>query len=141
MFQTFFGEVTEGELHRLPYLGYSVLLTLFTVGVVVLLVLGLVGAGGLGGGAGADAGAMLETLGLPVVLGLVGVALLAAFGSANLSAKRVRDIGLPGWTTVIGFSLATAALSLAVSEPMASGIRLLGWVALLVLPSHALRSA
>lgn len=135
MFATLFGDVRDGEIPRLPYLGYSLLLTFGSAGAIVLLVVALAGAGGLAQAESSTA--LLAGLGLPVLAAVIVVAFLAAFASLNLTAKRTRDLGLPGWTTVLLFVLGTAVLGAAVSESVASGLHVLAWLALLLLPSHA----
>lgn len=59
----------------------------------------------------------VETIGSGVPIGLlVAIAafgLLALLASLNLAAKRIRDIGAPGWIVVIGLTLLNGILILA----------------------------
>jgi uncharacterized membrane protein YhaH (DUF805 family) len=60
------------------------------------------------------------------------------FASINLMAKRIRDIGLPGWWSVLVIAVIQSVLSSAVSEEVAGGLHTLIWLALLFIPSNAL---
>ena len=114
MFRAYFGDFTTGRLTRLPFLGYLLLLS------VLFILYGLGIAFGLGvaehllrGDLSAAQGYLREHLGLPVIT-LLGPFLLA-FGLAkwNLVAKRIRDMGLPGWRVLLVIVLADAGLALA----------------------------
>lgn len=102
MLSTYFGDVTSGRLQRLPFIGYIVLLY------VLFIVLMLAGAASLGiaenlaGGDLTQTQQMLaEKFGLPAMI-IVGIVVAAVFfASLNLEAKRIRDMGLPGWWTLL----------------------------------------
>ena len=53
-------------------------------------------------------------------------------------AKRIRDIGLPGWWTVLTIFVISGVVSYVVSENASSGLNTLIWVVLLLVPSNAL---
>lgn len=141
MLKTLFGDITGGRVPRLPFLGYWLLL------VVVLLVV-IIGIGAAVGAAEHLVGGDLESaqaqlrsqFGLPALA--VGIVVVAGFvfAGANLYAKRLRDIGLPGWWTVLGLIVAGLVISLAISDKAAGGFDFLVWVALLVVPTGAVRS-
>jgi uncharacterized membrane protein YhaH (DUF805 family) len=139
MIKTFFGDIADGRLARLPYLGHWVLLSL----AVLILLLGIGAAIGIGeqliGGDLQQAQAKLrEWLTLPffVLFGLV-VAVLF-FAGANLTAKRIRDIGLPGWWSVLAIALLVGLVSGVVSKQAGSGVQLAIWLALVLVPTNVL---
>lgn len=94
MLKKLFGEITNGRLMRLPYLGYSLLLAALFLGFGIAVGL-MIGTGEqlMGGDLQQAQAKLAEWLSIPfmVVFGLV-VALIV-FAGANIMAKRIRDIG------------------------------------------------
>jgi uncharacterized membrane protein YhaH (DUF805 family) len=68
-----------------------------------------------------------------VVFGVV-VALFASAG-ANIMAKRIRDIGLPGWWSVLAIVVLTGVVSVAISAQASNGLYLLITLTLLLVPT------
>lgn len=138
MIKVLFGDIASGRLARLPYLGYYVLLTLliaaFGIGVAVMIG---VSEQLIGGDLQQAQDTLRQWLSPPfmVVLGLVVVGVL--FAGANIMAKRLRDIGLPGWWSVLAVAVLTGAVSFAVSEQASSGLHLLIALALALIPTGA----
>ena len=52
-------------------------------------------------------------------------------------AKRIRDIGLPGWWGVVIIAVVSGVVSVVISEAASSGLHTLIWVALLLIPTKA----
>lgn len=102
MLEIFFGAITTGRLERLPFVGYNLLLIL----VGILISFGLFAILGTPEGAaaqGRDLQALLqEQMGWPLMGLFMILGLAFTFASLNLSAKRFRDMGLPGWWTLLG---------------------------------------
>jgi len=122
MFRAYFGELHSGRLARLPFLGFLLLLS------VLFVLYGLGIAFGIGlveqvirSDLSAAPGELLEQID-GTALALLGP-LLLVFGLAktNLLAKRIRDMGLPGWWTLLVIALAGAGLG---SAMHASGVPL-----------------
>ena len=136
MLKRLFGEITDGRLRRLPYLGYSVLLAALSLGFAIALGL-MIGAGEqlIGGDLQQAQAKLAEWFTLPfmVVFGLV-VALFA-FAGANIMAKRIRDIGLPGWWSVLAIVVLTGVVSVAISAQASNGLYLLITLTLLLVPT------
>lgn len=144
MLNTYFGDVTSGRLQRLPFIGYIVLLH------VLFIVLVLAGAASLGiaenlaGGDLTQTQQMLsEKFGLPAMI-IVGIVVAAVFfASLNLDAKRIRDMGLPGWWTllavwvlsVIIIALLTGFLDPELGNRVSSIISAIALLALVFIPS------
>jgi uncharacterized membrane protein YhaH (DUF805 family) len=136
MFKTLWGEVKNGRLQRLPYLGYFVLLNVL-LGVLVFGVLMSldVEEGMLNGDLEQVQAGFAEHLSMPVVLLGAVVLLLVLFASLNIMAKRLRDTGLPGWWSTLGVVAIGAMLSQIVSEQVGSGFHSLVMLALILIPT------
>ena len=135
MLTTYLRDTSQGRLQRLPYLGYSLLLQL----ALVLFIMAIVFALGLGehvvGGDLAQAQSLLqEKFSTPLLLVCLLVGLLFTFANLNITAKRIRDTGLPGWRGVAVIAVASVVLAMVLPQ-VASGFQTLCWVALLVIPS------
>ncbi len=136
MFKVLFGDVSNGRLMRLPYLGYSLLLVALMMGFMFAVILAI-GAGEqiIGGDLQQAQDKLREWFTLPAML-LFGLATaLFAFGGANIMAKRIRDIGLPGWWLVLGIVVLTGIVSYVVSSEMSSSLHTLIWVVLMLIPT------
>lgn len=138
MFKVLFGDITDGRLRRLQYLGYSLLLVLLMFGFALAVVMAI-GAGEhlIGGDLQQAQDKLREWFTLPfmIVFGLVLFLLL--FAHMNITAKRIRDIGLPGWWALLGIAVLTGVVSAAVSNQAGSGLSNLIWLALLLIPGDA----
>ena len=138
MFKALFGNIINGRLMRLPYLGYSLLLVLFMFGIMFAIVLAIGGAEQLIDGDLQQAQDQLRerfTIPFFIVFGLV-MALLI-FAGSNIMAKRIRDIGLPGWWMALAFAVLSGVVSVAVSQQASSGLHTLIWILLLLIPGNA----
>ena len=145
MFKTYFGDVTSGYLQRLPFIGYIVLLY------VLFFALMLAGAASLGiaenlvGGDLTQAQQMLaEKFGRPAMIIIVIVFAAVFFASLNLEAKRIRDMGLPGWWTLLAVWIISAVILVIVnvvtgsdpvlSKTISSAMSAIGVLALIFIP-------
>lgn len=132
---TLFGDITRGRLARLPYFGYTVLISV-TGTVIALLVgasLGLFEQTAGGDTAGLQQN-MAEDFGTLGIILLVIFGLVMMFANLNVSAKRLRDIGLPGWIGMLVIIIISAVLS-ALSENIASVFNLIVLLCLLLIPT------
>jgi len=141
MIKALFGELRHGRIARLPYLGYGILIGVMfaLLGVVLGFAYAVISAA-LGGGQ--ERQALTYMMDTPNVIYMVLVMLLIVvpvmFAGSNLQAKRWRDIGLPGWTTVAVVILIGALLRLVGWEQIEFGFGLLMGIGLLFIPSGAL---
>ena len=139
MLRFLFGEITDGRLARLPFLGYWILLALTVAAVVIGVGAGIGVSERLIGGDLQTAQATLrDALGVPVLILISLVFAVLVFVGANLKAKRIRDIGLPGWWTLLGIVIVGVIVSLAVSPQAAQGFSSLVLIALLLIPGNAI---
>ena len=142
MFQVYFGGLTHDRLGRLGYLGYWLLLAVFTITGLLLIGLGLGLTENFVGGELQDAQQSLrEEFGTPFIAALWLAGLLFLFAELNLSAKRVRHIGLPGWPVTLGASVVIVLASLLVSQNLGHGLSFVAWLALIGAPGGAMKKA
>ena len=138
MFKALLGEVKTGRLMRLPYLGYSVLLSLLMFGFGLAIVMAIGVGEHIAGGALQQAQDQLrEQLTLPVMLIMAVVMPLFLFIGVNIMAKRIRDIGLPGWWTVLAIFIVSGVVSYVVSDNAGSIVNTLAWLAVVLVPGNA----
>jgi hypothetical protein len=103
MLEAFIGDITGGRLGRLQFLGYWILLAI----IVIVIGLGIGAAVGaaeqmVGGDLQSAQVKLREALGVPALLLISVVFALLLFIGANLKAKRIRDVGLPVWSSAPG---------------------------------------
>lgn len=139
MIRAFFLDIRDGKMTRLPYFGYSILLDLLGLLFVFGIVVAMAGAETVMGGDLQEAQAVLRKVFTgPLLAALAVFFTVAVFASLNMSAKRIRDIGLPGWMVVFAIAVVTIAISILVSEKAAQSLSLVFWIALLLTPSNLL---
>ena len=138
MFKVLFGDINNGRLTRLPYLGYSLLLVALMMGFGFAVVLAI-GAGEhvIGGDLQQAQDKLREWFTMPAMIIFALMSVLFVFGAANIMAKRIRDTGLPGWWLVLVIVVLTGIVSYVISEEASSGLHTLIWVLLLLIPTHA----
>ncbi len=117
MFRAYLGGLTSGRLGRLAFLGFWllswVLFALYGLGLAFAIGLTepLLFDGPLLDGAGAARDYLAAHIGPLVLSALALFMLLFLFAQFNLVAKRIRDMGLPGWTVLLVLALASGALA------------------------------
>ena len=138
MFKVLIGDIKDGRLVRLPYLGYSLLLVLLMAGFVFAIILAIGAGEHIIGGDLQQAQDKLRawfTLPFFIVFGLFFMLIL--FAGLNIMAKRIRDIGLPGWWGVLAVAVVTGFVSVAISEEASGGLHSLVWFVLSLVPTNA----
>jgi uncharacterized membrane protein YhaH (DUF805 family) len=136
MFKIFFGDITNGRLQRLSYLGYSLLLTvaLFGIGLVIVLAIGA-GEHIIGGNLQQAQDKLRVWFTMPFFFAFGLASFLFLFAAVNIMAKRIRDIGLPGWWMVLAIFVLEGIASYTIEEQAGSGMHTLVWLALLLIPT------
>jgi uncharacterized membrane protein YhaH (DUF805 family) len=139
--KTLFGDVHNGRLKRLQYVGYSLLLSLLMIGFgfAVVAAIGL-GEDFIGGDLQQVQDMLRERLTLPYMIVFAVATLLFMFTGANIMSKRIRDIGLPGWWSVLALLVLFTALSYAVSDQISSILQSLVWLLLSLIPGDSVAS-
>jgi uncharacterized membrane protein YhaH (DUF805 family) len=138
MIKALLGDVKTGRLMRLQYLGYSLLVYLLMFGFVFVVILAI-GAGEhiIGGDLQHAQDKLREMFTLPAMIVFAVIMPLFLFMVANIMAKRIRDIGLPGWWSVLAIIVITGIVSYMVSNEVSNGLSTLIWVVLLLVPSNS----
>lgn len=138
MIKALLGDVKIGRLMRLQYLGYSLLVYLLMFGFVFVVILAI-GAGEhiIGGDLQHAQDKLREMFTLPAMIVFAVIMPLFLFMVANIMAKRIRDIGLPGWWSVLAIIVITGIVSYMVSNEVSNGLSTLIWVVLLLVPSNS----
>ncbi len=107
MLKVLFGEVTNGRLARLPYLGHLLLIGAIMFGVMFGIVALISSAEKIMEGSLQQIqAALLQKFGILFVIVMTMFFLTILFASMNITAKRIRDMGLWGWTTVLALAIA-----------------------------------
>ncbi len=138
MFRTLFADIKGARLRRLPYFGYSVLLTVLLLVIMFAAVAGVVGTERLADGDIAEIQqSFAEKAGGATLVILLLSMLALLFAHFNLMAKRVRDIGFPGWPGVLVIFVVSAIAGSVVAEQYASLVNTIVWLALVLIPGGA----
>ena len=144
MITALFGDLRDGRLQRLPYLGYCllVLLLVFAVGLGFVFIFGIsegLTAAITGGDVEKAQQLLQQHLGGTAIVLLVVATLVIgtaiSFANLNLQAKRLRDMGLPGWIAVAAIFALELVITATVGNQTASTLHLIVFLALLLIPS------
>ena len=137
MIKTLFKDVAFGRIARLSYLGHSILLMVLLMAYMLIVVLAI-GAGEhiIGGDLQQAQDQLRGMLTLPFLI-ITGIVMgLLMFAGLNIMAKRIRDIGLPGWWMVLAIIVLAMLLSYFVSQQAGSGLHTLIWLLLVLIPGN-----
>jgi len=139
MINTLVGDIKTGRLLRLQYIGYSLVLLLMVLGFVIFTILAIGAGEHLLNGNLQEAQAQLQDwFSLPFILAFGVFMIVLLFSSMNIMAKRIRDIGLPGWITVFGVMILEGIVSVVISEESGSSLHTVVWLLLVLVPSNTL---
>ncbi len=137
MIKTFFGDIKSGRLQRLPYLGYSVLVAILFFLVMFAIVATIAGAEKIIGGNLQAAQQILRENFSGIFLIFVALfVFVLGFVSANIAAKRFRDMGLPGWWAVAVVVVLSGLISAVISQNIGNAISGASFLILLFVPSN-----
>ncbi len=102
MFKALFGEITDGRLARLPYLGYLLLISIIIFGAMFGVVALISSAENImDGNIQHIQTVLIQKFGMALVILMMAFFLAMSFASMNIAAKRIRDMGLWGWTSIL----------------------------------------
>jgi len=136
MFKIFFGEIKTGRLQRLAFLGYSLLIQLLVIGFVIAIIVVIGASEQLIGGDFQQAQETLNSwFSVPfiIIFGLVMV--LLGFAGLNLTVKRIRDTGLPGWWSILVILIVEIIVSIIISQEMSANLHVFLTVILFLIPT------
>jgi uncharacterized membrane protein YhaH (DUF805 family) len=134
-----FFDVANGRIGRLSYLGHSALLLLLflVVGLGIAVAFGVTGHM-LNADFHAAHTTVMAAAGVPFIILMIALIGAFLFVSLNLTAKRVRDIGLPGWPVTICYLFAVGLVAQYLSQSVGHALNSLAFLALLLVPGGAL---
>lgn len=142
MFKNIFGDIRKGRLLRLPYLGYSLLLLVLIFVFMISIGLMIGSAEQMMGGNLQQAQDQLRAqFTLPFIIIYLLIMIVFLFAGLNIMAKRIRDMGLPGWWTILGIFILSIVVIAFVSEQAGSVLNTVAWLALLLLPGETFNKA
>ena len=141
MFKVLFNEIQQGRLTRLSYIGYSIFLEVL----LLLFVVALIFATGiaehiLGGNLQQIQQQLSNSFSLPFAIISIIVLGVIAFSSLNLTAKRLRDIGLSGWGFTLLLVISSILISSFTAGSFATGFSILVSACLALIPSDRFKS-
>ncbi len=140
MLKLYFAGFKSECLHRLPYLGYGILLGVILLVFVFASVLAIVGVeNAIGGDIAATQRLVAKYLGLPFVITLAILVLTLLVAGLNITAKRARDIGLPGWIFVAAGLIASLLIFRFISQEAAQVFSAIFLLGLLLAPGNTFK--
>lgn len=129
-------EIGDGRVDRRAFArGLVLLACLLTVGAVVFLALFTFAEQLSAGGAVVGFALVAQLIGFTVAATLAVVLSVLGFAFANLTAKRMRDLGLPGWAALAIATMLGTAFSLGTPFIAAASYVAAVWAVLLFMPS------
>lgn len=138
MIRALFGDCLSGRLGRLSYLGYSLCISL-SLFVFMLLTVLLIGVAEhlIGGNLSQAQDQIRLWFSWPYLL-IFGVFMAAiVFSGLNITAKRLRDIGLPGWSVIFAVILAELLLNIFASNVFAAVLHCIFCLIILTYPGQS----
>lgn len=139
MIGDYFGQARTGRLQtqRFILLWLTLMIAFIAFGLIIGASIGIAERL-IGGDLQAAQQLLIETVGLPAVIGIIAVVMLFAFAKLNIIAKRARDIGLPGWLTAIVLAGLIGGSIQAIGQTSAGGLGMLLLIVLAFVPSNAM---
>jgi len=136
MFKIFFGEIKTGRLLRLSYLGYTLLMQLLVIAMVLAFIVAIGASENLIGGDFQQIQDMLRAwFSVPFII-VFGIGMvLFGFAGFNLMAKRIRDTGLPGWWTLLAILVVEIIVSIIISQETSANLHIFLTIVLLLVPA------
>ena len=135
MLHIYFGGLKDERLGRLGYLAYWLLLAAFLITVGLLIGFGVGIADNPSGGDIQEAQPQpRDPIGGVFVFAIWAAGLTALFAELNISAKRVRHIGLPGWPVTLAMFVVIVLAAVSISQKLGFGVAFLAWLALVLAP-------
>jgi len=132
----YFGEVSKGKVKRVAFLGYQMLLTISLFFFVLMSILSIgLGEHIIGGDLAQAQQVLRDWLTLPYFILLAVFLAVFFFSSLNVAAKRIRDIGIAGWTTLVIFLMVEILVTVIINQQAASAVHTLIVIFLLFTPS------
>ena len=98
MKEIFFGAWREGRLKRLQFFGYSILLMFISIAVIMGIIMLVGGFGNIMTNSKSN---LFAGMGVITIISFFVFLFVMFVANLNITAKRFRDMGLPGWWSVV----------------------------------------
>ena len=135
MLRIYFGGLYNDRLGRVAYFAWWLLLAFFFITGGLLIGFSVGVADHLhGGGIAETQSHVRDEFGTPLIVAIWVAGLTFLFAELNISAKRLRHIGLPGWPVTLGVSAVIILAALLVAPRVGHVLSLLAWLALMITP-------
>ena len=139
MITDYFGAIPAGRLRSAMFLGRCVVLIfVFFAGLLAIGVATGVGERLAGGDVTALEDTVARNFGFAAVA-VLALIFLAGFALLNITAKRARDAGLPGWPTALVLGIAAGAAGEVAGRSVMASVIIVALIVLTVLPTRAPR--
>ena len=139
MMTSYFGEVQTGRLARWSFLMHwlGIAIAFFVIGTALVIAIG--GIDKIGEERIVSTRAALHAShGVLAVIVAVGCYIGLLFAALNITAKRIRDTGLPGWTSLAAALFISWVAGWAISEAAGQTVTTVAWLGMLLIPSNQL---
>ncbi len=141
MFADYFTGLSDGRLRSGPFIIRWLILLAVFFGIAIGIGAAIGGIERIMGGSVAALRTILaENLGGPVAVLVLLMILVFVFAHLNITAKRARDVGLPGWLTAIVIGALSGGATQIAADGM-GGLGLLLVIILAFLPTDMLRNS
>lgn len=135
MVSALFKELKTGQLRRMAFFGYGVLLMIIPL-IFMLVVVFLIGAGEhlIGGDLTQAQDKFRGWFSGPMTIILISFMIALFFAQLNIMAKRLRHMGVSGWWWVLGIIIINLVVTAIAGEQVGNVVGLLIALALLFIP-------
>ena len=138
MISILFKEIKTGQLRRMAFFGYWLLLALIMMGLMLAMVFAIGAGEQLMDGELTQAQDQLhEWFSLPAMIIFIGFMAVMSFAQLNIVAKRIRHMGLPGWWVLLAIVVVKLVLNALLGEEAANIAGLIVALAVLFVPGGA----
>lgn len=137
MLRDYFGDAANGRLSTRQFLSRWALLLIaflafgFGIGALIGVTERIVG-----GNLEEAQRTIVEAVGGPAAIAFLILIIAFVFADLNITAKRARDVGLPGWLTALVIAGLSGSATKATGEPSAGGVGFLLTLILAFLPTN-----
>ena len=138
MISALFKEVKTGQLRRMAFFGYGVLLMVIPL-IFMLIVVFAIGAGEylIGGDLTQAQDKLRGWFSGPVSIIFIAFMIAIFFAQLNIMAKRIRHMGLSGWWWVLGIIVINLVVTGIAGEQVGNIVGLIIALALLFIPGDS----
>jgi len=138
MISALFKQVKTGQLRRMAFFGYGVLLMVVPL-IFMLIVVVAIGAGEhlIGGDIAQAQDKLSGWFSGPMIILFASFMIVVFFAQLNIMAKRIRHMGLSGWWWVLGIVIVNLVVTAIAGEQAGNIVGLIAALALFFIPGDS----